>query len=84
MNFSSKDNIIQWKKIHLNDENLIISINGKIPKIFEKSYQTDLTNQSSSLELFHVDKQDSTTYICQTFETQTILCHFNLVVLSKY
>jgi hypothetical protein len=52
--------------------------------MFEKSYQTDLTNQSSSLELFHVDKQDSTTYLCQTFETQTILCQYNLVVLSKY
>jgi len=84
LNFSSKDNIIQWKKSHLNDDNLIISINGKIPKIFEKSFQTDLTTQSSSLELFHVDKQDSTTYICQTFETQTILCQYNLVVLSKY
>jgi hypothetical protein len=82
--FSSKDNIIQWKKSRLNDENFIISINGKIPKIFEKSYQIDLTNQFSSLELFQVDKQDSTTYICQTFETQTILCQYNLVVLSKY
>ncbi len=84
MNFSSKENIIQWKKFHLNDENLIISINGKIPKIFEDSYQTDLTNQSSSLKLFHVNRQDSTAYICQTFETQTILCQYNLVVLSKY
>ncbi len=52
--------------------------------MFEKSYQTDLTNQSSSLELFYVDKHDSTTYLCQTFETQTILCQYNLVVLSKY
>lgn len=84
LNFSSKENIIQWKKIRLNDENLIISINGRIPKILEKSYQTDLTNQTSSLDLFHVDQQDSTTYICQTFETQTILCQYNLVVLSKY
>jgi hypothetical protein len=82
--FSRKENIIQWKKSRLNDDNLIISINGKIPKIFEKFYQTNLTNQYNSLELFHVDKQDSTTYICQTFETQTILCEYNLVVLSKY
>jgi hypothetical protein len=84
LNFSSKENILQWKKSRLNDESLIISINGKIPKIFENSYQTDLSNYSSSLELFHVEKQDSTTYICQTFETQTILCQYNLVVLSKY
>jgi hypothetical protein len=84
LDISSKENIIQWKKFRPNDENLIISINGKIPKIFEKSYQTDLTNQSSSLEVFHVDKQDSTIYVCQTFETQTILCQYNLAVLSKY
>lgn len=84
LDFSTKDNIIQWKKSRSNDDNLIISINGKIPKIFENSYQTDLTNQQSSLELFHVNHNDSTTYICQTFETQTILCQYNLVVLSKY
>ncbi len=84
LNFSSKENILQWKKSRLNDENLIISINGKIPKAFEKSYQTDLHNHSSALELYHVEKDDSTTYICQTFETQTILCQYNLVVLSKY
>jgi len=82
-NFSSKENIIQWQKARFNDDNFIISINGKIPKTLEQTYRTDLTTQSSSLELFHVDRQDSTTYICQTFETQTILCQFNLVVLSK-
>ncbi|CAF3380090.1 unnamed protein product [Rotaria sp. Silwood1] len=82
-NISLKENIIQWKKVRFNDDNLIISINGKIPKIFEKFYQTFLINQSSSLEIFHVDKEDSTTYICQTFETQTILCQYNLVVLIK-
>ncbi|CAF0944414.1 unnamed protein product [Rotaria sordida] len=82
-NISLKENIIQWKKFRFDDDNLIISINGKIPKIFEKFYQTILTNQSSSLEIFHVNKQDSTIYICQTFETQTILCQYNLVVLIK-
>ncbi|CAF1665078.1 unnamed protein product, partial [Rotaria magnacalcarata] len=46
-------------------------------------YRTDLTNQFSTLELFHVKREDSTTYICQTFETQTILCQYNLVVLIK-
>ena len=83
-NFSWRENIVQWKKARSNEENLIISINGKIPKVFETSYQTNLNNHSSSLELFHVDQDDSTTYICQTFETQTILCQYNLVVLSKY
>lgn len=82
-NSSPRDNIIQWKKIRSNNDDLIISINGKVPKTLEKSYQTDLTNQYSSLELFHVNQQDSTTYICQTFETQTILCQYNLIVLSK-
>ncbi|UJR15729.1 hypothetical protein I4U23_002664 [Adineta vaga] len=82
-NYSSKDNILQWKKSRSNDDNMIISINGKIPKIFDKLYQTDLTNQYSSLEIFHVDNNDSTTYIYQTFETQTILCQYNLVVLIK-
>jgi hypothetical protein len=82
-NFSPKENIIQWKKVRSNDDDLIISINGKVPKTLEKFYQTDLTNQFSSLELLHVNRQDSTTYICQTFETQTILCQYNLVVLSK-
>ncbi|CAF3742114.1 unnamed protein product [Adineta steineri] len=82
-NFSSQENILQWKKTHFNGDDLVISINGKIPKIFEKFYQTDLTTEYSSLELFHVDKDDSTTYICQTFETQTILCQYNLVVLIK-
>lgn len=61
----------------------MISINGKIPNIYEKSYRTDLTNRFSTLELFHVKRDDSTTYICQTFETQTILCQHNVVVLSK-
>jgi len=83
-NYSPKENIIQWKKLRLNDDDLIISINGKVPKTLEKFYQTDLTNQLSSLELFHVNRQDSTTYICQTFETQTILCQYNLIVLSKW
>ena len=82
-NYSPRENIIQWKKLRSNDDDLIISINGRIPKTLEKFYQTDLTNQFSSLELFHVNRQDSTTYICQTFETQTILCQFNLIVLSK-
>ncbi|CAF0934749.1 unnamed protein product [Adineta steineri] len=82
-NFSAKDNIIQWKKLRFNDDDLVISINGKVPKTFEKFYQTDLTNESSSLDLFQVNRQDSTTYTCQTFETQTILCQYNLVVLIK-
>lgn len=82
-NFSSKENIIQWQKTRFNDDNFIISINGRIPKTLEQIYRTNLLTQSSSLELFHVDRQDSTTYICQTFETQTILCQFNLIVLSK-
>ena len=84
LDFSSNENILQWKKSRINDENLIISINGKIPKTFANVYETDLTNHSTSLELFRVEKDDSTTYICQTFETQTILCQYNLVVLSKY
>jgi hypothetical protein len=82
-NYSLKENIIQWKKLRINDDDLIISINGKVPRTLIKSYQTDLTNQFSSLEFFHVNRQDSTTYICQTFETQTILCQYNLIVLSK-
>lgn len=82
--FNFNENIIQWKKYRSLEDNILISINGKIPKRFEKTYQTSLTNQSSSFDIFHVDKQDSTTYICQTFETQTILCQYNLIVLSKY
>ncbi|CAF3752170.1 unnamed protein product [Rotaria socialis] len=82
-NFSPNNSIIQWKKIRVNDDALMISINGKIPNIYEKMYRTDLTNQFSTLELFHVKREDSTTYICQTFETQTILCQYNLVVLIK-
>jgi len=82
-NYSPKENIIQWKKLRLNDDDLIISINGKVPKTLEKYYQNELTNHYSSLELFHVNRYDSTTYICQTFETQTILCQYNLIVLSK-
>ena len=35
-NFSPKENIIQWKKLRINDDDLIISINGKIPKTLEK------------------------------------------------
>ena len=80
---STKENIIQWKKVHSNDDGLTISINGKIPKKHEKVYRTELTNEYSSLELYHVNRQDSTTYICQTYETQTILCQYNLIVLSK-
>ncbi|CAF1566204.1 unnamed protein product, partial [Adineta steineri] len=57
-NFSAKDNIIQWKKLRFNDDDLVISINGKVPKTFEKFYQTDLTNESSSLDLFQVNRQD--------------------------
>ena len=83
-NYSSKENILQWIKSRLDDDNLIIGINGKIPKTLEHVYRTELNNQSSSLELLHVEKGDSTSYICQTFETQTILCQYNLVVLSKY
>lgn len=85
-NYSSKENILQWKRSRLDDDddNLIIGINGKIPKTLEHVYRTELNNQSSSLELLHVEKGDSTSYICQTFETQTILCQYNLVVLSKY
>ena len=84
-NFSPKENIIQWKKLRFNgdDDDLIISINGKVPKNLEKLYQTDLTNQFSSLDIFQVNRYDSTTYLCQSFETQTILCQYNLVVLSK-
>ncbi|CAF2499193.1 unnamed protein product [Rotaria sp. Silwood2] len=82
-NFIRKDNIIQWKKIRTNDDDLIIAINGKVPVKFEKLYRTDLTDQFSTLELYHVKRHDSTTYICQTFETQTILCQYNLVVLIK-
>ncbi|CAF5148712.1 unnamed protein product, partial [Rotaria magnacalcarata] len=40
-------------------------------------------DRSSSFDVLHVTKEDSTTYICQTFETQTILCQYNLVVLIK-
>ncbi|CAF1280563.1 unnamed protein product [Rotaria sordida] len=82
-NFLTKDNIIQWKKLRSNDDDLIIAINGKVPVRYEKFYHTDLTNQFSTLELYHVKRHDSTTYICQTFETQTILCQYNLVVLIK-
>ena len=82
-NFSAKDSIIQWKRARWNDEHLIIAINGKIPKAVEPFYRTELTNQTGTLELFQVDRDDSTTYICQTFETQTTLCQYNLVVLSK-
>ena len=82
-NFSAKDSIVQWKRARWNDEHLIIAINGKIPKAVEPFYRTELTNQTGTLELFQVDRDDSTTYICQTFETQTILCQYNLVVLSK-
>jgi len=82
-NYSPKDNIIQWKKLRSIDDDLIISINGKIPKTYENIYQTTLTNQFSSLDLVDVNRDDSTTYICQTFETQTILCQYNLIVLSK-
>lgn len=83
-NFSRRENILQWKKLRASDDDLIISINGKVPKTLEKFYQTDLNDQWSSLEFFHVNREDSTTYLCQTFETQTILCHYNLVVLSKF
>lgn len=82
-NYSPKDNIIQWKKLRSKDDNLIISINGRIPKTYENIYQTTLTNQFSSLDLSNVNREDSTTYICQTFETQTILCQYNLIVLIK-
>ncbi|CAF4402889.1 unnamed protein product [Rotaria magnacalcarata] len=44
-NFSPNNSIIQWKKIRVNDDALMISINGKIPNIYEKMYRTDLTNQ---------------------------------------
>lgn len=83
-NFSRRENILQWKKSRPNDDDLIISINGKVPKTLEKFYQTDLNDQWSTLEMFHVDRPDSTSYFCQTFETQTILCQYNLVVLSKF
>lgn len=82
-NYSLRENILQWKKVRSNDDDLIISINGKVPQTFSKSYRTDLTNSHSSLEVFHVQREDSTSYICQTFETQTILCQYNLIVLSK-
>ena len=83
-NFTQTETIIQWKKLCANDDDLTISINGKIPKALKDFYRTDLTDQFSSLELFHVNREDSTTYICQTFETQTILCQYNLIVLSKW
>lgn len=82
-NYSLRENILQWKKLRSNDDDLIISINGKVPQTFSKSYRTDLTSSQSSLEVFHVQREDSTSYICQTFETQTILCQYNLIVLSK-
>ena len=83
-NYSSKENILQWKKSRLDDDHQIIAINGKIPQTLEHAYRTKLNDQSSSLEVLHVEQEDSTSYICQTFETQTILCQYNLVVLSKY
>jgi hypothetical protein len=83
-NFSRRENILQWKKLRSHDDDLIISINGKVPKTLEVFYRTDLNDQWSTLELFHVNRHDSTTYVCQTFETQTILCQYNLIVLSKF
>ena len=82
-NISTKDYIIQWKKARNSDDHLVVSINGKIPKSLSTLYRTEFTDQTSSLQVFHVDRADSTTYICETFETQTILCQYNLVVLSK-
>ena len=82
-NYSLHENILQWKKVRNIDDDLIISINGKVPQTLSKLYQTDLTHSVSSLELFHAQREDSTSYICQTFETQTILCQYNLIVLSK-
>ncbi|CAF1963240.1 unnamed protein product [Rotaria magnacalcarata] len=80
---SFNENIIQWKKIRSSEDNILISINGKVSRKYEKTYQTILTDRSSSFDVLHVTKEDSTTYICQTFETQTILCQYNLVVLIK-
>lgn len=82
-NISLKDSIIQWKKWRSYDDYLVLSINGKIPQSLQHLYKTNLTNEKSSLKLFDVNRQDSTIYICEIFETQTILCQYNLIVLSK-
>ncbi|CAF0970344.1 unnamed protein product, partial [Didymodactylos carnosus] len=73
--------IIQWNKKM--SEDITIAINGKIPKSYQKYYQTELNLEWSYLELFNVERTDSTTYTCMTFETQIILCQYNLVVLIK-
>ena len=82
-NISTKDNIVQWKKARSSDDFLVLSINGKIPHSLSHLYRTEFTEQTSSLQVFRVNRADSTTYVCETFETQTILCQYNLVVLSE-
>ena len=81
---SAKDQIIQWKKIRSLDDHLVLAINGKIPQSLVHLYQTSFTNQSNTLKIFHVDRSDSTSYICEIFESQTILCQYNLLVLSSF
>ena len=78
-NFSRRENILQWKKLRSNDDDLTISINGKVPKTLEKFYQTDLNDQWSSLEFFHVNREDSTTYLCQTLKRKP----FSAITISS-
>ena len=77
---SPKESIIQWKQWRSNDDFLVVSINGKIPQSLQRLYQS---NHTSSLQLLSADRQDSTTFICESFESQTILCQYNLIVLSN-
>lgn len=79
----AKDSIVQWKKWRSNDDFQVVSINGKVPQSLQSFYQTNLTNQTSSLELLEADRRDSTLFICEIFESQTIVCQFNLIVLSE-
>jgi hypothetical protein len=80
---ASKNYIIQWKQIRSHDDHLVLSINGKIPQSLVHVYKTEFNHQTNTLQLSHVQRTDSTSYICEIFETQTILCQYNLVVLSK-
>lgn len=79
---SRKDQIIQWKKIRSQEDHLVLAINGKIPQSLIHLYQTSFTNQGNSLKIYHVNRTDSTSYVCEIFESQTILCQYNLLVLG--
>lgn len=81
---SRKDHIIQWKKIRSFEDHLVLAINGKIPQSLVHLYQTSFTNQDNSLKIFNVDRSDSTSYVCEIFESQTILCQYNLLVLGQF